>query len=326
MKGRKYWYDLGEREVADGLWPEMYFDSHRIILNNLRVFESDKFYGITVFKRKDSKLIIAILNSVIIHLQRELSGFHSLGEGVLKMAVYEVEDMLMPEITKIEANVKSAIVKAFDSLLERPIKPIFEEVKMKDRQKLDSLVLKAIGIDQKKYLKPLYKGLCELVRERIDLAQMRKKVKKAKTQKDVEKLVEQVANEVIPNGIRNFPEEFIDSRYIKKAKEIPVPNKPLKFGSYFMGIQELVSEDGFKYEAPTLEEGKFILFSQKPDSYIIKIPKEKSIVAKAVLDYERHIQKLKDELFQEFFTRTHDHKLSDTLTARVMHESGAKDV
>lgn len=30
VQGRKYWYDLGERELADGLWPEMYFDSHRI--------------------------------------------------------------------------------------------------------------------------------------------------------------------------------------------------------------------------------------------------------------------------------------------------------
>ena len=324
--GRKYWYDLGEREMADGLWPEMYFDSYRVILNTARVFESDKFYGITAFDRKYAKLLIAILNSSIIHIQRELGGFHSLGEGVLKMAVHEVDDLLIPRLTEIKSDVRSAIMKAFEQLLTRPIKPIVEEVKMKDRQKLDSLILEAIGLDPKKYLKPIYDGICELVRERIELAGMRKKIKTTKTEKDVEKLMEQVINEIIPNGIRKFPEEFIDSRYLKDAKEISIPNEPLKLGRFFFGRQEILSESGFKYEAASVAEAKFIIFSQKPNCHILKVPEDKIRLKKAVDEYERYIEGLKDELFQTLFTRTHDHKLADTLVIRVMEKFEIRNI
>lgn len=326
VRGRKYWYDLGEREIADGLWPEMYFDSYRILLNTARVFESDKFYGVTALNRKDAKLLIAILNSSIIHIQRELCGFHSLGEGVLKMAVHEVEDLLIPQLAEIKADIRSAIIKTFDKLLARQIQCVSEEVKMKDRQKLDILVLEAIGLDPKKYLKTIYDGLCELVRERVELAQMRKTIKKAKTQKDVEKVVVEVVNEVIPDGLRPFPEEFIDSRYLKDAKEISVPNEALKLGFYFMGLQDVITEGGFKYQASSIEEAKFIIYSQRPNSYIAKLPKDKIRIMKAVDEYARYLKGLKDKLFEAFFTRTYDHKLADTLAARVMHEAGAKEI
>jgi hypothetical protein len=84
---------------------------------------------------------------------------------------------------------------------------------MKDRQKLDSLVLEAIGPDPKRYLNPLYNGICELVWDRVALVWMRKKVKTAKTEKDIEKLMEKVISEVIPDGMRKFPEgrhDFLD--------------------------------------------------------------------------------------------------------------------
>ena len=193
--------------------------------------------------------------------------------------------------------------KLLEVLQKRDIESIFEEVKMKDRQRLDSLVLEAIGLDPKKYLKPIYDGLCELVRERLELGGMRKKVKATKTEKDVGKLMEQVINEVIPNGIRKFPEEFIYNRYLKKAKEISVPDEPLKLGKFFFGRQELLLESGFKYEAASIAEAKFIMYSQKPNCYIVKIPEDKLSLKKAVAEYEKYIEGLKDNLFEEFFTQ-----------------------
>ena len=326
VQGRKYWYDLGEREIADGFWPEMYFDSYRVILNTAGVCESDKFYGITSKTKQYSKLLIAVLNSSIIQIQRELTGFHSLGEGVLKAAVYEVEDLQIPQLKKINSDVQKTILITFDKLLTRPIKPIFEEVKMKDRQALDSAVLEALGLDPKKYLKPLYKGLTEMVRERIDLAKSRKKVKQAKTLKDIEKLKEQVIEEIIPEGPKKFPEEFTDSKFLKDAKEISVPNESLKLGSYFIGQQEVVSDSGFKYDAANLEEAKFIIYAQKPNSFLIKIPKKMTIIVNSVDDYERYLKDLKAKLFEAFFSRTHDHKQADTLVQQVFVEIGLPEV
>lgn len=322
VQGRKYWYDLGEREIADGLWPEMYYDSYRVILNTAKVYESDKFYGITSKNKKDAKLLIAILNSSVINMERELTGFHSLGEGVLKTAVYEVEDLVIPNLRKINPDTRRIILKVFDKFLTRPIKPIFEEVKMKDRQALDNAVLEALGLDPKKYLKPLYKGLTEMVRERIDLAKSKKKVKQVKTQKDVERLKEQVIEEIIPEGPRRFPEEFIDSRHLKNAKEISVPGETLKLGSYFIGKQEVISDTGFRFEAENLDEAKFIIYAQQPNSFVIRIPRERSLVINAVEDYERYLKDLKAKLFEAFFNRTLDHKQADTLVQQVFEELG----
>ena len=213
-----------------------------------------------------------------------------------------------------------------EALQYRNIKPIFEEVKMKDRQALDGVVLEALGLDPKKYLKPLYEGLTETVRERIDLAKSRKKVKQVKTQRDIEKLKEQVIEEAFPDGAKKFPEEFVDSKYLKDAKEISVPNKQLKLGSYFMGKQEIISDGGFRYETEYIDEAKYIIFSQKPDIFVMRIPKKKAVVVNAVEDYERYLRELKAKLFEALFSRTHDHKQADTLVQQVLEELGIPEI
>lgn len=199
-------------------------------------------------------------------------------------------------------------------------------MKMKDRQALDSAVLEALGLDPDKYLKPLYDGLTDMVRERIDLAKLRKKIKQAKTQKDVEKLKEQVIEEILPDGVKKFPEEFVDSKHLKDAKEISVPGDPLKLGSYFMGQQEVISDGGFKYEAGNLDEAKFIVYAQKPDSFIIKIPTKTGLLANAVTGYEKYLKDLKAKLFEALFSRTLDHKQADMLTNQVFEELGLPDI
>jgi len=49
-------------------------------------------------------------------------------------------------------------------------------------------------------------------------------------------------------------------------------------------------------------------------------------MTKAVIGYERYLNKLSNELFQEFFRRTFDHKLSDILTQKTMIELGLPDI
>ena len=218
------------------------------------------------------------------------------------------------------------IVKVFEKLSKRPVKYIFEEVKMKDRQKLDKLVLEALGLDPKKFLKPIYDGLCKLVEERISLAKMRKNAKNARRTKDLEKLKEDVIDEVIPYGVKNFPDEFINSTYLKESKEISVPKEKMKLGHFFMGLQEVVAEDGYKHEAKSLEEAKFIVYSQKPNTFIVKIPKSKTALSKAVKSYERYVRELKDKFFETFFNRVLDHQLAERLTQTLIEELGLPQV
>ena len=327
FKGRDDWYSIGEiEEEPCSLYYARQDITYRVVFNPDGIIANDNLYRITPKDKDSNKLLCAILNAAFFYLGLEINGRINLGDGALKLQAYEIEILPVLDTKELSTPLKNRILKAFDKLLTRPIKPIFEEVKMKDRQALDSAVLEALALDPKKYLKPLYDGLTEMVRERIDLAKSRKKVKQVKTQKDVEKLKEQLIEEVIPDGAKKFPEEFIDSKHLKDAREISVPNEPIKLGAYFIGQQEVISESGFKYDAANLEEAKFIIYAQKPNSFMIKIPKQASVVIKAVDDYERYLKDLKAKLFETFFSRTHDHKQADTLVQQVFEEMGLPEV
>ncbi|MFZ3136510.1 MAG: N-6 DNA methylase [Thermodesulfovibrionales bacterium] len=327
FKGRDDWYSIGEiKEDPCSLYYARQDITYRVVFNPDSIIVNDNLYRITPRNKSNNKLLCGILNSVLFYLGLEINGRINLGDGALKVQAYEIELLPVIEVDKISTSLKDSILKAFNKLLARPIKPIFEEVKMKDRQALDSAVLEALGLDPKKYLKPLYDELTDMVRERIDLAKSRKKVKQVKTQRDIEKLKEQVIEETFPDGAKKFPEEFIDSKYLKDAKEISISNEPLKLGSYFIGQQEVVSDSGFKYDAANLEEAKFIIYAQKPNSFLVKIPREILVIVNGVDDYERYLKDLKAKLFEAFFSRTHDHKQADVLVQQVFEEVGLPEV
>lgn len=318
------WWALPDLPYSQIFWSKAHDVKHLHRFSKTPLLCDCRIYFLTPKKKSQTDLLAASLNSSLSALFLELIGRVSLGDGALDVMVEDAEVYML--IPNIFTGKNQQIIKAFDKLLTRPIKPIFEEVKMKDRQALDSAVLEALGLDPKKYLKPLYDELTDMVRERIDLAKSRKKVKQVKTQKDIEKLKEQVIDEIIPDGIKKFPEEFVDSKYFKDAKEISIPNELLKLGSYFIGQQEVVSDSGFKYDAVNLEEAKFIIYDQKPNSFLIKIPKKMSVVINAVDDYERYLKDLKAKLFEAFFSRTHDHKQADTLVQQVFEEMGIPEI
>ncbi|MCX8147470.1 MAG: SAM-dependent methyltransferase, partial [Candidatus Woesearchaeota archaeon] len=320
VKSRKLWYDIGEREPWD-IFVQEHWNARFFMPLNEGGFLCDKrLYEVKAIKAPN--LLAALLNSSLVFLFMEIKGRVMLGEGALDLTVYEFEELSVPDIFKISQTDSQKILKAFDKLLSRPIKPIFEEVKMIDRQALDTAVLESLGLDPNKYLKALYDGLTEMVKERIDLAKSRKKIKQVKINRDIDKLKEQIIDEIIPNGVKKFPEEFVDSKYLKDAKEILVPKEALKLGSYFIGQQEVVSDSGFRYDAKSLEEAKFIIYARKPNSFLIKIPKDLKIVEKAVDEYERYLKELKAKLYEAFCSRTHDYKLAETLLVQILKDIG----
>ena len=319
---RKYWYALPTPQLTKILWTKSYDVRFLQRYSKERLHADQRVYQLLEKDGAEAKLLATVLNSSLCSLIIELCGRVNLGEGALDTTVEEAQEyMLVPNPQLFKGKVKDDAVQAFDNLCKRPIKPIFEEVKMKDRQRLDRLVLKTLGLDPKQYLKPIYDGLTQLVRERIELANMRKGVKQVKTQRDIEKLKKQVTEEVLPYGVRKFPEEFLDlSLKAKDFAEVSVPGEPLKLGMYFLGTQEVITDSGFTYQAKTVEEAKYLIYAQKPDSFVIKIPKDTKAVAKAVNNYERYLRQLKAELFQAFLNRIFDHKISDALAQRVLIE------
>jgi len=326
VKDRPLWYDIGERVPGDFVINRFINERFFFPVNKAKVFLGDVVFEGQISKRRQAEFYSAVMNSTLTFLFVELLGRAGLGEGLLTFYGPDMTTLLLPDYDSVSPILRKSIVKALQKVLTRQVKPIFEEVKMKDRRKLDKLVLEALGLDPKKFLKPIYEGLCELVEERIGLAKMRKNAKNARTKKDLERLKDQVLDEVIPYGVKNFPEEFIDSVYLKQSKEISVPKEQMKLGHFFMGLQEVVADDGYKYEAKSLHEAKFIIYSQKPNTFILKIPKNKIALSKAVKSYERYVKGLKDKFFEAFFNRVLDHQLAERLTQTVTEELGLPQV
>jgi type I restriction enzyme M protein len=327
VRNRKLWFSLPAQRLPKLIWVKGYDKTFKVGFTKKGVFLDQQLYAIYEKKKTHTKILASVLNSTLFYLSIELCGRIPFGEGVLWTTVEEAEEYtFLPDIRQFSSSSKKEIIKAFEKLSTRPTKSIFEEVKMKDRQKLDSLVLETLGLDPKKLLKPIYEGLCQLVEERIGLAKLRKNAKNARTKKNFERLKEQVLDEVIPYGLKAFPEEFIDSVYLKRSMEISVPKERMKLGHFFMGLQEIMADDGYKYEAKSPEEAKFIIYSQKPNSFIVKIPKNKIALTKAVAEYERYVRGLKDKFFQTFFNRVLDHQLADRLTQTALEELGLPQV
>jgi type I restriction enzyme M protein len=321
VQGRKFWYLLPDQKLPHLIWVKGYDKTFKVGYTRKGVFLDQQLYPIYEKKKADTMILAAVLNSTLFYLSIELCGRIPFGEGVLWTTVEEASEYtFLPDIRKVSTSCKNEIVKAFEKLSARPVKPISEEVKMKDRQKLDKFVLEAIGLDPKNFLKPIYDGLCELVEERISLAKMRKNSKNARIRNNLEKLKEEVLDSVVPHGVKNFPGEFIDSVYLKQSTEISVPKEKMKLGHFFMGLQEVVAGDGYKYQAKSLDEAKFIVYSQKQDTFITKIPKNKVAINKAVGDYERYVKSLKDKFYETFANRVMDHHLAERLTQTVIEE------
>ena len=213
-----------------------------------------------------------------------------------------------------------------NKLSTRPVKSIFEEVKMKDRQQLDSLILEALGLDPKVYLKPLYNGLTDLVSERIDLGKMRGKVKKAKIATDTEQIKNQVIEAVLPNGVKKFPEDFLDKPLkINEYETIPVSGEPLKLGALFMGQHDVVAEN-FTYTAASTETAKYIVYSQKPNLFMVSVPIDQQIIVNAVQKYEIYLKDLKQKLHTALVDQISDYKKADTLTEQIFAEYGLPQI
>lgn len=322
VKSRKLWYSL---DIINSylVWSSTSRERLKIMVNKRENIIDKVMYGIQP-KKEYKDFLPLILNSAITHLYVEVNPSLLLAPGGIFTTVDDVERMVVPNISN---NKLLNRLKISTPLFSRAIKSIFEEVKMKDRQELDSAILETIGLDPKKYLKPLYDGLCELVRERIELADMRKKVKEVKGKKDIEKVKEQVLKDILPTGPKRFPEDFCDIPSARqKFKEIQIPSEPLRLGHDFFGKQEVISDSGYKYEAKNILEAKYIIYAQKPGLSIVKIPLEPIVQQKIVKSYEIYLRELKKKFFEQFYNRTLNHKMAQNLTQAVFKELNLPEV
>jgi hypothetical protein len=317
------WYALPNAETSIGqvFFGQTFGDRHVHRFSGIKLIPDCRLYYLEPGDNLTNEVLAALLNSSLLALACEVVGRVTLGDGVLELKVEDARDYLpVPDLRKTTAVQKAGISAAFEKLKQREIDSVFEEVKQKDRQALDTAILEAIGLDPKEYLEPIYTALCELVRERIDLGRMRGKMRKTKTRKVMaeKEAFQQVLDEVIPDGPKRFPEDFLSTEAAKSDRaEMALPERPLRVcvSPMYTTIYEGTSVfKQLKYPA----EGKFIVYCQKAGQPVAAIPSKPVEVTRTVANYESYIRSLHEALYDAFYRRTLDVNVSKRLTQVVL--------
>ncbi|MEK7359406.1 MAG: N-6 DNA methylase, partial [Planctomycetota bacterium] len=317
VKHRKNWYTLSN--LID--YPIAYLaasNNRFIAFSNQSKYALDKrLYGI---KPKNDN-VLKLLNSFFNILHLEAYGKEINNGNAKEFTVEEVENMLVPNID-IDYDIAS--------LSQRKIKPIFEEVKEKDRIALDSEILKKLGLDPRVYLPRIYDGIIQMVRERLELPKMRKKQQKQKIKISYEQVKESVIKECIGTTLKKFPESFYAIGKTGKDYddlEFEIYNtseKPLAIHS-FMNQHEVSDESGqIIFTADSLIKAEFATLLAKPNIFRLKIPKDEKIAASIISNYKAYVRQLAEQIELNANQKLHSWAEAEKMTNEILEEYGLK--
>jgi len=325
VRGRGNWYELPKRSPNLLLLPMVTGSSLRCILNACRAQVDHNLFEVV---GEDESLLDGLgiyLNSIVAFIQRELIGRANLGDGALKVEGIDWKRILVPK-KEFLLKLKKDAGKAFEKLCRRTIKSIKREAKRKDRIEFEKAVLKSLGL-REELAGEILAAVVGLVEERHLLPKLRSSKKKKRVAQDLEKLSDEVSNEILPDGVRKFPEGFVKGRSRVKCREISVPAGELKLGESFFDTQEICNEEGqHVMEVGSEERAKFIVYAKRKDEFVIKVPESKIIIKKAVQEYEIYLKELSKDLYRAFMEKCGDHNRAENLTRQVFEDFGLPDI
>jgi len=176
--GTQDWFNLGEELfVGDFIFPSKIYEKYGLIDNRkTQVFIDKVNYNVKVnpdYKGLDDEIFL-ILNSTLFRYFLELFA-RQMGEGLTDIDVNVVEKALLlnPDLLKVY---KKELKEVYKSLKSRNQEVIYEEIKKEDRNSLDLIIFKELGLSEKD-LKEFYKEVVDLRKNRNEKVASVNKVK-----------------------------------------------------------------------------------------------------------------------------------------------------
>jgi len=160
-RGRRKWWDLGDRRYSPLICPSSVSELFRVF-SNRNVLADKRLYEI--YPEGNPDLIQASLNSTLSTLFLELGSRTGLGEGLLDMTVYEVADCPV-----IVSGSKEAAKLALKMLCLRNQMPITHELQQPDRIALDNVIFDLLGLTESER-EAVYEAVTRLVEDRLNKA------------------------------------------------------------------------------------------------------------------------------------------------------------
>jgi hypothetical protein len=187
---RPRWWDLGHRKYGNFLWTMTYRERFFIAKNN------NSYADARLYEIYSEPEIGYIINSTfgMFWMEMEARGYGG-GGGPVDVKVYEVENMLIINISFFSYSQRHALTNSFNRISTREILSIFEELGfqkctqrnckhpehpyeyvkpeevsfdriMPDRRELDKIVFEALGLTEEEQLE-VYRAVLELVKNRL---------------------------------------------------------------------------------------------------------------------------------------------------------------
>jgi type I restriction enzyme M protein len=323
---RQRWYELSEVQ-GNLLCMMVPYDRHVFWLNEANLFIDAQLYGILLRPSYSDKgkILAAILNSSFVPIFVELSGRANLGQGALKIQVYEYANMPIIEPTIVEPYINK-IYAILDEILKRNIESVFKEIRAETpeevlidkvepkRRALDKIIMGSVlGLTEEEQVE-VYKAVIDLVKTRIERA---KTVTKRKKKKDID--IEALANGVISRlniKIEKFPDAYLGDYKDLWSKEIKIPKGHPTFGNDLLGFYVQVGGKEI-YRSMDHDEAKFIYFAALTGASSVRLPLDKKAIITALEAFEKDYRKLKEEVNTLLSTLISDAKVRKEVEDKV---------
>lgn len=179
-------------------------------------------------------------------------------------------------------------------------------------------------MDAKIYLPKIYDGLCEMVKERLELPRMRKKKQKEDVKYAYDKVKEDVIEDCLPDEIRNFPQDFYTKGNYEEIEfeTYSTNGKQLLIDSFFNKFQ-MKTEDGETIiELDSEAKAKFAELLSRFKAYQIKIPVKEKIVEQILKNYHSYICELEEQLTANVKEKLHEWSLAEKMAKEILQEYG----
>lgn len=110
--------------------------------------------------------------------------------------------------------------------------------------------------------------------------------------------VEYWKNKLISEGIKTFPDDFLDNVETLQKK---IPAKTLILGSELFGTFEVITTDGeIIIQAEDYVEAKYYVYASQQRKSEIKFPVDKNLIPLIVKKYEQYIDNIIIEITKDF--------------------------
>lgn len=130
-----------------------------------------------------------------------------------------------------------------------------------------------------------------------------------------------VIAELLPNGPKRFPDDFVDGT-ATASTVLQLPPEPIDVTIQQGGKQIVRSHFGFCHAVRNAVEGNFILYAHLRGHRTVHVPRDMPVLFRAVTTYKNYLRELQRSLIQAYERKSGHRPMAEHQTKEAFHRFG----